>query len=293
MLIHQNSSPVPPRRVVVIGAGGFVGGAVTRRLHRAGIETVPLARAEIDLLSPDAADSLTGYLRQGDSVVAVSARAPCRDLPTLIDNMKMVQAMATALSRVPVAHIVNISSDAVYADGPVPLSEDTPTAPIALHGVMHVAREIAFRALPIPLASVRPTLIYGAADPHNGYGPNLFRRLAAENQEIVLFGEGEEWRDHVLIDDVAELVYRVLAHRSTGTLNAVTGEVHSFRAVAEAVVAVAPHKVAIKTSPRQRPMPHNGYRPFDIAQCKAAFPDFAFTSLADGVARVQRETEAR
>jgi hypothetical protein len=27
-------------------------------------------------------------------------------------------------------------------------------------------------------------------DPHNGYGPNRFRRLAAAGQEIVLFGEG-------------------------------------------------------------------------------------------------------
>jgi len=50
----------------------------------------------------------------------------------------------------------------------------------------------------IPLAILRPTLVYGAGDPHNGYGPNRFRRLASANQPIVLFGEGEERRPAVL-----------------------------------------------------------------------------------------------
>src|SRR5258708_20458707 len=71
-----------------------------------------------------------------------------------------------------------------------------------MHGIMHLARELMLNAtVKAPLAVVRSTLIYGEGDPHNGYGPNRFRRLAAAGQEIVLFGEGEERRDHVLIDD--------------------------------------------------------------------------------------------
>ena len=72
-------------------------------------------------------------------------------------------------------------------------------------------------------------------------------------------------------------------------LNVASGEVHSFRAVAEAVVAAAPRKVSIKGSPRSGPMPHNGYRPFDITDCRAAFPDFSYTPLSQGIAKVQRE----
>ena len=51
----------------------------------------------------------------------------------------------------------------------------------------------------------------------------------------MLFGEGEERRDHVLVDDLGELVRRMVMHRSTGVLNGATGEVHSFRAIAEMV----------------------------------------------------------
>jgi hypothetical protein len=30
-------------------------------------------------------------------------------------------------------------------------------------------------------------------------------------------------------------------------------------------------------------MPHNGYRPFDIAACRRAFPDFRYTPLEEGL----------
>ena len=212
----------------------------------------------------------------------------------MIDNMVMTQTMIEALARLPVAHVVNISSDAVYADAPVPLSEESPIAPTSLHGAMHLVRELAFKdAIKSPLAILRPTLIYGADDPHNGYGPNRFRRLANAGTDIVLFGEGEERRDHVLIDDVAEIILRVLKSRSTGVLNIASGEVHSFRKAAELAVAASPRKVAIKGSVRKGPMPHNGYRPFDIAATRAAFPDFVYAPLTKGIAKAQEETTAR
>ena len=55
----------------------------------------------------------------------------------------------------------------------------------------------------------------------------------------MLFGEGEERRDHVYIDDVAEIIARALKHRSVGALNIATGEVHSFRDLAEQAVAIS------------------------------------------------------
>jgi UDP-glucose 4-epimerase len=287
MLEHACAQPQKPERVVVIGSGGFVGGAIARRLADDGIAHLPLGRAELDLLAEGAGKKLAGLLRPGDAVVTAAAIAPCKNTAMLLDNMRIVQTLVQGLSAVPIGHVVNISSDAIYADGPVPLTEETPAAPTSLHGVMHLAREIALRAeVRAPIAMLRPTLIYGAADPHNGYGPNRFRRLAAAGQEIMLFGEGEERRDHVAVGDVAEIALRVLKHRSSGALNIASGEVHSFRDVADMTVAQAGTKAAIKPSPRTGPMPHNGYRPFDVAATKVAFPDFAYTPLREGLRRV-------
>jgi UDP-glucose 4-epimerase len=280
MLEHAYAQPKKPARVVVIGSNGFVGGAIVRRLAEDGVAHLALGRAELDLLAAGAGAKLAGLLRPGDAAVAAAAIAPCETAAMLLDNMRIVQTLVEGLSTVQVAHVVNISSDAIYADGPVPLTEETPAAPTSLHGAMHLAREIALRTeLRAPIAMLRPTLIYGAADPHNGYGPNRFRRLAAADQEIVLFGEGEERRDHVAVGDVAQIALRVLKHRSHGALNIASGEVHSFRDVADMTVALAGTKAAIKSSPRTGPMPHNGYRPFDVSATKAAFPDFHYIRL--------------
>ena len=126
----------------------------------------------------------------------------------MLENIGMMAAVCEAVAKQPVAHLVYVSSDAVYADGPLPLTEASPAAPTSLHGAMHLAREQMLLSIAgsTPLAILRPTLVYGAGDPHNGYGPNRFRRQANRGETIVLFGEGEERRDHVDVDDIAEIV---------------------------------------------------------------------------------------
>jgi UDP-glucose 4-epimerase len=273
-----------------MGAGGFVGHAIAKRLEKDGVEVLRLTRREIDLLHPEATGRLAALLRPDDVFVAVSALAPCKTGDMLRDNVAIALAMVKAAARVGTAQVVNIGSDAVYADSAEPLNERSVTAPDTLHGVMHLAREAMFRSeIRAPLITLRPTLIYGAGDPHNGYGPNRFRRLVANGEPIVLFGKGEERRDHVLIDDVAEIAARVIYRRSIGALNIATGVVASFRDIADAVVKLAGRDVAIRETPRAGPTPHGGYRPFDISACREAFPDFSFVPLAEGLGRAQRD----
>jgi nucleoside-diphosphate-sugar epimerase len=66
-------------------------------------------------------------------------------------------------------------------------------------------------------------------------------------------------------------------------LNIVTGTTTTFREIAEMVVALSGRPVRIEESPRTQPMPHFGYRPFDNACCRSAFPDFSFTPLRQGL----------
>jgi dTDP-4-dehydrorhamnose reductase len=95
----------------------------------------------------------------------------------------------------------------------------------------------------------------------------------------------------VVVDDIAELVLRLVLHRSTGTVNAVTGDVVSFKTLAEFIAAQFDPRVTIKDSPRVGPMPHNGLRPFASSAALAAFPGFEFTPWRDGVARMCAETK--
>jgi UDP-glucose 4-epimerase len=282
VLEHSSAVRKSPSRVVVLGAGGFVGGAISDRLTAEKVSILALTRNELDLLKPEASATLQRLLRADDGVVFVSALAPTRNNAMLIDNLRMAEAVCAALAAQSVAHLVYISSDAVYSDDANPVTERSCQQPSSLHGAMHLAREIMLRtALKLPLAILRPTLIYGAKDPHSGYGPNRFRRLAAKGEAITLSGDGEEKRDHVQIADVAALASAVLHHRSTGTLNIATGKSTSFRDVAEMIAALSDGSVEIRATPRQNPITH---RHFDIVDCLKAFPDFHYISLRDGLA---------
>jgi nucleoside-diphosphate-sugar epimerase len=287
MLHHQTNSPQQPTRAVVIGAGGFVGGAIVQQLENDNVPVLGITRKEVDLLQDGAAKKLAGLLRADDAVVFVSAIAPARNSAALMQNLVMAEQLIAALAAQPVAHLVYISSDAVYADDANPVTERSCRQPSSMHGMMHAARELMLKTeAKVPLAILRPSLLYGARDPHNGYGPNRFRRLAQKGEPITLFGEGEEQRDHVDIADVARLTSLVLAQRSRGDLNIATGISTSFRDIAELVVKLSGKSTEVRGTPRQNPITH---RHFDITECLKAFPQFRYTPLREGLERAARE----
>lgn len=286
MLTHLNQNPQRPARVVVMGAGGFVGGATARQFAQEHVPLLGISRSEVDLLRPDAGKKLAALLRADDCVVFVSAIAPARNSEALMKNLSMAEQVIAALKDQPVAHLVYISSDAVYDDNANPVTERSCCQPSSMHGMMHAARELMLKSeLKLPLAVLRPSLLYGETDPHNGYGPNRFRRLAEKGDQITLFGEGEEKRDHVFIDDVAQLVSHVVARRSTGVLNIATGISTSFRDIAEMVVKISGKPAEISGTPRQNPITH---RHFDITACLKAFPQFRYTPLREGLVLAAR-----
>ena len=297
MLTHYCSTPTTPARVVVLGARGFVASKLLAHLAASGTRTLGLSSADVDLTSPASVEQLSGTLREDDALVFVSALTPDRgkDIATLMRNCQMGQHVCAALAARPVAHVVNVGSDAVYDDNANPVRETSCAQPGSFHGTMHYVRERmlveTLKPAKTPLALLRPSLLYGPGDTHNGYGPNRFVRTAVADRKIALFGGGEEQRDHVFIDDVSALIALVLAHRSAGVLNIATGEAHSFRAVADEVAGLVGRDVVVQPSPRANPITH---RHFDISALLATFPQFRFTPLRDGLKQaVQGAVAAR
>ena len=152
---------------------------------------------------------------------------------------------------------------------------------------MHLTREIMIRtSTRAPVAVLRPTLVFGAADTHNSYGPNRLRRMAHADGKIVLFGGGEEMRDHVFVDDVAAVILAVLRHRSAGTLNIATGRAISYAELARKVAGLFDYPIAITSTARHSPITH---RHFDVSALHQAFPWLRLTTLEEGLARAHRE----
>lgn len=289
MFNHLNESPTKPKRVVILGAKGFVGSTAYNRIRDI-LPVVTISREQIDLCNSNAAEQLAKVLQPDDALLITSAKAPCKNHTMLLENIQMMNSVCDALVKQPVQHVLYISSDAVYADSMGKLNESSPAAPTSLHGAMHVAREQMLQSVvnKQSLAILRPSLLYGTNDPHNGYGPNSFYRLAQAEKSIELFGQGEEQRDHVYIEDVAELIYLSLMHRSYGILNITTGTTASFYEIAELINQYTNNSAEIKCKTRNGPMPHNGYRAFDNSVCHKAFPAFQYNSITDGLKKIHQ-----
>lgn len=294
MLIHYLPEGAAPARVVILGAGGFIGRTLSGLLEQAGIPCLPVDLPGFDLGAAGAGAALAPLLRADDSLVFLASLTPDkgRDAAALRTNIAIAEAVLDAVARRPVAHLLYFSTDGVYPFAGALVSEASPAAPIDSYGAMHLAREMLVReaaaglAAPLPVAVLRATLVYGGADTHNSYGPNRLRRMAAQDGRITLFGEGEEMRDHVHVGDVARLILLVLRHRSAGLLNIASGRSVSYRGLARMIATLSDRPVEIVAGPRRQPVTH---RHFDVTALRRAFPDFRMLPLEEGLRVAQDE----
>jgi len=289
MLNHLNEKPVNPTRVVLLGARGFIGRTLVSVLQRAGIAALPVSSADLNLATDGAADRLAAMLQHHDAVVMLAALTPDkgRGLQPFLTNIHMAASLCDALGNVTPAQVVYLSSDSVYPIATGLVSETSCAEPDDLYGMMHLAREMMVKsATKAPVAVLRSTLVYGAEDTHNSYGPNRLCRMAHKDGKITLFGEGEETRDHILVDDVAALTMLVLRHCSIGTLNLATGRSISYAELAKKVAVLLDKPIDIIGTSRQTPITH---RHFDVTAIHKAFPTFNFTPLDKGLAKAHAE----
>lgn len=285
---HTESQPFAPIRIVILGASGVIGRVLTRCLLEKNLPVCAISSADINLLDPSASRKLADIFRPTDSVVVLSG-LPLkrgRGLAMLMDNAEIGLTIAAAMAQVSVAHVIYMSSDAVYPRRIEEIHELTETEASDPYAAMHLMRERIFaKLLPIPVALLRSTQVSASEDTHDAYGPNRFRRTMFAEQRIALFGKGEEMRDHILAQDVAAIIYFCLMHRSQGVLNVATGRSLTFADVATIVASHGKSVTNIEHLPREVPVTH---RRFDTSLCKKMFPDFQSTSLECGEEEIQK-----
>jgi len=290
MLVHQNSEPMNPRRVVVLGARGFVGTALMGELARTGIPALGLGSADLDLTADRADEALAALLEPDDAVVMLAAITPdrTRKIPALMANLRMAETVCAAFERRPPAHMIYFSSAGVYHGG-TKITEETPAEPSDLFGMMHLTREMMFKSVcPAPLAVLRSSLAHGALMSRQqkahatAFGANQMRRIARDDGVIRLAGNGEDRRDHVWVRDIAAVTRLVLQRRSAGLLNIATGRSVSQLELAQMIASHFDPLARVELVHREHPVIHLD---FDNAALTRAFPDFRFTPLEVSLAK--------
>jgi UDP-glucose 4-epimerase len=275
-------------RVVLLGANGFVGKALLAKVRSEGRSIRSISSAEIDLTQTSAGLQLAKIFVPEDTIVFASAITPDKGKDpssAFVNNIAMGYEVAQALRARPVAKVIYISSDAVFAEDLPPITEDTRPCPQGLYGIMHLAREKMLEevcaAQGIKLLIIRPCALYGPGDTHNSYGPNRFIRSALQDGTIRLFGHGEENRPHLFIDDFVD----VLAESSrttelTGVLHPIPETIHSFMEVAQEIARLLKLPKEIEYLPR-RSKPSD--KIFASGRMRTDLPQLELRSLQAGL----------
>jgi nucleoside-diphosphate-sugar epimerase len=288
MLQNHHSSAIKPQRAVILGASGFVASNLARHFNEQQINHRVIGSKEIDLLKPQCVFELQSAIHDGDALVITSGLTPDkgRDIGTFMKNLKMAENLASFIECASLSQVIYISSDSVYNGDVLPIRESSTRQPRDLYSLMHIAREqimkFATAKQKTPLCIFCPCAIYGAGDTHNSYGPNRFFRTALSERKITLFGNGEEVRDHVFIEDVVQLLNLCLQHRSEGIINAVSGTTVTFHELASKISDLCNQDVRVEHQARESQVAH---REFDVSERTKAFPSFIPTPLDDGLAK--------
>jgi len=289
---HLNKQPSKPRRVVILGSGGFIGRKLSEKLAASGIEVQGVRSSDINLCSADSAVALRAIFRPDDVVVFAAAITPDKgkDVRTFMRNLQMAENVATALEGIALSHMIYISSDAVFADDLPPITESTPADPPTIYGLMHLAREKILASVlektKTPSLVLRPCTIYGPGDTHDSYGPNRFLRSALGERKIKLFGQGEEKRPQLYIHDLIAILLEALLRRTTGLLNVAPGESASFGSIAQQIIRLVNNGTSVESMTRSGPVTHRHFAPSNLLR---AFPRISFTPLETALHQFLRE----
>ena len=216
------------RRVLVTGGAGFVGGALVRRLVRAGARVIvldDLFTGRPDVVPPSAElvkgsvedVQLVRDLVSHSSVVfhlaarniIASTKDPRSDFATNIGGTLNVLLAAKESM---VDRVVYTGSTSIYGNPrSIPINEDDGVEPLSPYAVSKLGGEhycMAFyESYNVPVSVVRYSNVFGIGQrPDNPYCGVIAKFFAAayEERPLQVHGDGQQTRDFTYIDDAVE-----------------------------------------------------------------------------------------
>jgi UDP-glucose 4-epimerase len=299
---------------LVLGASGFIGAWVARRLHAAGARVHAVGRDRVRVsgaVGEAAADIITADLSHRGAVLPIIESVRPAIVFNLagygVDRVERDPAMMVAINANLVAELCErLSSDAAsswsglrlihvgsaleYGMRDERLHEELPPNPTTdygrskLEGTDHVKRHGTVFGL--RGATARLFTVYGPGEHPDRLLPSL-RRLVTTDERLPLTS-GIQRRDFTFVDDVAEGLLRIgLSDVPPGeVLNLATGQLTSVRAFAETaatILGIDSSRLDFGALPtREEEMFHGDV---DIRRLRTILSWSPATSVADGIRR--------
>lgn len=228
--------------VLLLGGNGFIGRALDKRLRQDEVSVFVVGRQNEETLAQVLTQCSTVVHLASATTPGSSASLASLELANLGLSLRLLELMQAN----PETHLIFFSSGGtVYGDpDQLPVTENSPIAPLSNHGAGKAAQEAfceAFRAKGHAVTILRPSNAYGPGQSmRHGFG--LVRTVlehARCGTSIEIWGDGENVRDYIYIDDVVEATTRLIARPiDSGTYNLGSGVGYSINQVRDIAAAI-------------------------------------------------------
>ena len=237
------------RNILITGGSGHIGS----RLLETALELGYLVAApRYDL--PNMAEGKLDY----DTVIHLAAFVPKTedDFEQSVEvNLKGTMNLVRSLREG--TKMVFISTCEVYG---IPvmdvIDENHPLNPLTYYGMSKVAAENILRIYckknNIDLVILRLTNVYGPGETISRAIPNFIKSVM-NNTDIIIFGDGEDKRDFIYIDDAVGYILAAI-EAENGVYNIASGKSYSIRLVANKIIELSEKDLQIVYTDRETPM---------------------------------------
>jgi UDP-glucose 4-epimerase len=294
--LSEQSPSVSPQdtslaRILILGHSGFIGShleAYYRQIFPC-LEILGESWPDLDLTKEGDAERLGGSFNLETALVVLAGvkRQLGDNLDTFGDNVKMALNLCRVLQRHPVKRLVFFSSAAVYGEENqnTQINEETAVAPTSFYGAAKYTAECLLTNVvrsqeKSSLLILRPPLIYGPGDASGGYGPSGFIKASLKDETITMWGDGDERREFMFVEDIARIVGALTVREWHGVLNLASGQSYTYMQIVEILAKTLGKEIRTTQRSRSKPRVDHG---FSNARLLEVMPGFSFTTLKSGI----------
>jgi len=279
-------------RVVVLGGTGYVGSHLYEYYKELGVEVVSVSSAQIDLLSDGSVEQLSNIFGKRTKVIMCSGVKSdyANDIDACMKNIQMARNVNLALIDNPVDKFIFFSSIAVYGVDHENnnIAEDSSIEADTFYGLSKYTSEKIFANGYVKETGgdaifVRTPTIYGAGDRINAQTPSGFLNKFMANEKVELWGEGEELREFIYIDDIVYVINALLESDFSGAVNVGTGVPRSYKDAVDIIAEKLARKISVGNKKRTK---NKIDKIVNAELLQRVIGGYEFTTLEDGMNRM-------